>query len=62
MKLDLKGRFTFSDNITSFKEEIDKIISDINEELLKKNMEQGAKIVEYNIEKKNTFFKYFILQ
>jgi seryl-tRNA synthetase len=56
MKFDLKGNFTFSDNILSIKKEMEKFISDFNENLLKKDAEKRAEIESFNIEKKSLFF------
>lgn len=56
MKFDLKGSFTFSDNILSIKEEMGKFISDFNENLLKGDAEKRAEIESFKIEKKSLFF------
>ena len=56
MKFDLKGNFTFSDDILSIKEEMEKFISDFNENLLKGDAEKRAEIESFKIEKKSLFF------
>ena len=56
MKFDLKGSFTFSDDILSIKEEMEKFISDFNENLLKGDAEKRAEIESFKIEKKSLFF------
>jgi len=56
MKFDLKGSFTFSDDILSIKGEMEKFISDFNENILKGDAEKRAKIESFKIEKKSLFF------
>ena len=56
MKFDLKGSFTFSNDILSAKDEMEKLISDFNENLLKKEAEKRAEIENFKIGKKSLFF------
>jgi len=56
MKFDLKGSFTFSDDILPIKEKIEKLISVFNENLLKKDTERRTGIESFKIEKKTLFF------
>jgi seryl-tRNA synthetase len=56
MKFDLKATFTFSGDILSIKEEMEKFISDFNENLLKGDAEKRAEIESFKIEKKSLFF------
>ena len=56
MQFDLKGSFTFSADATSFKKDIEKIISDTNSKVLKKdNAEKSACITDWKLDKNNLF-------
>ena len=57
MKFDLKGYFTFSDEIPSIKKDIENFISNINKILLKKvKDEEKVSIEDFKIEKNSLFF------
>ena len=55
MKFDLKGNFTFSGDISSIKNEIEKFISTTNETLLKRDPNKKVKIESHKIEKNSLF-------
>ena len=56
MKFDLKGSFTFSNDILHIKDEMEKFILDFNKNLLKKNVEKRVSIEKFKIGKKSMFF------
>ena len=55
MKFDLKGTFTFSGDISSIKNEIEKFISTTSETLLKRDADKKASIESYKIGKNSLF-------
>ena len=55
MRFNLKGNFTFSDDLSSIKKEIENFIFNYNKNLPNKDVEKGIRIEKFKIEK-NSFF------